>query len=71
LEFLIRVSGSIVKIKARIKTRSCLGLKSTITIELANPKSISLQKKLTPIPTPRPNVGTNIIDQIYTMKYKK
>ncbi len=71
MEFLIRVSGSIVKIKPKIKTRSCLGLKSTINIELANPKSISLHQELTPIPAPRPNVGTNIIDQIYTKKYKK
>ncbi len=71
MEFLIRVSVSIFKIEAKIKTRSCLGLKSTINIELANPKSISLHHELTPIPAPRPNVRTNIIGQIYTKKYKK
>jgi len=38
---------------------------------LANPKFISLHQELTPIPAPGPNVGTNIIDQIYTKRYKK
>jgi len=54
--------------EATIKTRSCLGLKSTINIELANPKSILLHQERTPIPAPRPNVRTNIIDQIYIEK---
>jgi hypothetical protein len=54
--------GSNVKIEATIKTGSCLSLKSTINIELANPKSISLHEELAPILAPRPNVGTNIID---------
>jgi len=63
--------GSNVKIEATVKTRSCLGLKSTINIELPNPKSIFLHHELTPIPAPRPNVRTNIIDQIYTERYKK
>jgi hypothetical protein len=53
-----------------MKTRSCLGLKSTINIELENPKFISLHQEFTPILAPRLNVGTNIIDQIYTERYK-
>jgi len=46
-------------------------LKLTINIKLANPKFISLHQKLTPILAPGPNVGTNIINQIYTKRYKK
>jgi hypothetical protein len=62
--------GSKIKIDATIKTGSCLGLKSTISIELENSKSISLHQEFTPILAPRPNVGTNIIDQ-FTLRDTK
>ncbi len=46
-------------------------MKLTVNIKLANPKFVSLHQELTPISTPRPNVKTNIINQIYTKRYKK
>jgi hypothetical protein len=60
-----------VKIEATIEIGSCLGLKSAINIKLTNLKSISLHQELTLLPAPRPNVRTNIIDQIYIKRYKK
>ncbi len=38
---------------------------------MANPKSIFLHQELTPILGPRPNAWTNIIDYVYTKRYKK
>jgi hypothetical protein len=69
--FKLGFQGSNVKIKAIIETRLGLGLKLVINIKLANPKSIFLHQEHTPIPGPKPNVGTNIIDYIYTKRYKK
>ncbi len=51
--------GFDVKIEVAIKIRLSLGLKLAINRKLANPKSVSLHQKLTPIPAPGPNVGTN------------